>query len=62
MAQNLGARHGHKGQGSGLRVRDTASLPSAFSGLFFATGSYFAAFALFGLPAAAAGLWLLMQR
>jgi nitrate/nitrite transporter NarK len=37
-------------------------LPSAFSGLFFATGSYFAAFALCGLPAAAAGLWLLMQR
>ena len=37
-------------------------LPSAFSGLFFATGSYFAAFALCGLPAAAAGLCLLMQR
>lgn len=37
-------------------------LPSAFSGIYLASGSYLAAFALCGLPAAIAGLWLLMQR
>jgi nitrate/nitrite transporter NarK len=37
-------------------------LPSAFSGLYFASGSYFTAFAVCGLPAALAGIWLLMQR
>ncbi len=37
-------------------------LPSAFSGLYLLSGSYFAAFAICGLPAAVAGLWLLRQR
>lgn len=36
-------------------------LPSAFSAIFLISGSYFAAFALCGLPAALAGVWLLMQ-
>jgi predicted MFS family arabinose efflux permease len=36
-------------------------LPSAFSALFLATGSYLVAFAVTGIPAAAAGVWLLRQ-
>ena len=35
------------------------ALPSLFSALLLATGDYLTAFALCGLPAAAAGLWLL---
>ncbi len=34
-------------------------LPSAFSGLYLLSGSYLAAFAACGVPAMAAGLWLL---
>ena len=37
-------------------------LPSAFSGLYLLSGSYLAAFTVCGLPAMAAGLWLLSQR
>ena len=35
------------------------ALPSLFSALLLATGDYLTAFALCGLPAAAAGIWLL---
>lgn len=37
-------------------------LPSAFSGLYLLSGSYLAAFAACGVPAMAAGLWLLTHR
>ncbi len=37
-------------------------LPSVFSGLHFLSGTYFMAFAICGLPAALAGIWLLRQR
>lgn len=37
-------------------------LPSAFSGLYLISGSYLMAFAVCGLPAMAAGLWLLTHR